>query len=533
MEENDKIKQQIKAEHDKQIKSLYIQFSTYFKFQRKIDILLKGGSFIKDENTFNITENIYIQNMFCLIDKDWINKWKRYINYSDIYKHISKNKIKINDFDIIRSIIEKHFVNKILPPLDMTNIYKNNKLDIYSNFDIFYRKYSDIFFPKNLLENPMIMRTYPVKFFKDKYIIELNDHISQIKFKEHKTKQYFEILIIFKEGSEEKLKLLKEFKNENINEWLKKINFEVTSDIERDITIYNCKLTIFNKTLKLKKESAQIKLKNSSCLIMINNNNTEISPENKNKFDEYKQYIEEQKNSYYKNQKKAKGNNILNSNNNAMIRNKEISLNNIDEIKNNLENLEISDINTRKVLNNNNNKINNSQMTNIFANISNNNINNQIQNNLNTKYVNINRNPNLINNQNNNNNFQILNNNNNIINNNVNIINNTELRIYEHKPQNDKDNPMKVIFQNPGFGNTNILIDSSESIDELIKFYFEINGRIDLYGDKSIIFLIDSKCIMPPYSKEPVGTLVNKVVNSKTIKICVDDNDDKMNIIKI
>ena len=295
MEENDKINQQIKAEHDKQIKSLFIQFSTYFKFQRKIDILLNGSSFKKYEDTFNIIiideseikgkikkiENRYIQSMLCLIDKDWINKWKRYINYSDICGRVSKNKIKINDFDNIRPMIEKHFVNKILPPLDMTNIYKNNKLDIYSNFDIFYIKYSDIFFPKNLLENPMIMKCYPVKFFKDKYIIELNDHISQIKFKEHKTKQYFEILIIFKEGSEEKLKLLKEFENEDINEWLKKNNFEVTSDIERDITKYNCELTIFNKTLKLKKESAQIKLKNSSCLIVTNNNNAGISQENK------------------------------------------------------------------------------------------------------------------------------------------------------------------------------------------------------------------------------------------------------------
>ena len=70
MEEKDKINQQIKAEHDKQIKSLFIQFSTYFKFQRKIDTLLKGDSFIKDEDTFKITENKYIQNMFCLIDKD-------------------------------------------------------------------------------------------------------------------------------------------------------------------------------------------------------------------------------------------------------------------------------------------------------------------------------------------------------------------------------------------------------------------------------------------------------------------------------
>ena len=114
------------------------------------------------------------------------------------------------------------------------------------------------------------------------------------------------------------------------------------------------------------------------------------------------------------------------------------------------------------------------------------------------------------------------------------VINNeSERKIFEHKLEMEKDNPLKIIFQNPGFGDSNIYIDSSESIDELIRFYFEINKRLDLYGDKSIIFLIDSKCIMPPYSKEPVGTLVNKVVNSKTIKICVDDNDDKMNIIKI
>ena len=87
MEENDKIKEQIKAEHDTKIKSLFIQFSTYFKFQSKINVLLNGSSFIKYEDTFNIIiideseikgkikkiENRYIQSMFCLIDKDWIN----------------------------------------------------------------------------------------------------------------------------------------------------------------------------------------------------------------------------------------------------------------------------------------------------------------------------------------------------------------------------------------------------------------------------------------------------------------------------
>ena len=113
------------------------------------------------------------------------------------------------------------------------------------------------------------------------------------------------------------------------------------------------------------------------------------------------------------------------------------------------------------------------------------------------------------------------------------INNDNEQKIFEYKPEIDKDNPIKVIFENPGFGNTNILIDSSESIDELINFYFKINGRTDLYGNKSIIFLKDGNCFPIPYPKEPVGTLVNKVVNSKTIKICVNDNDDKMKKIKI
>ena len=42
---------------------------------------------------------------------------------------------------------------------------------------------------------------------------------------------------------------------------------------------------------------------------------------------------------------------------------------------------------------------------------------------------------------------------------------------------------MIIIFQNPGLVDSYILIDSNKSIDELIRFYFEIK---DLYGDKSI-----------------------------------------------
>ena len=92
---------------------------------------------------------------------------------------------------------------------------------------------------------------------------------------------------------------------------------------------------------------------------------------------------------------------------------------------------------------------------------------------------------------------------------------------------------MIIIFQNPGLGDSYILIDSNKSIDELIRFYFEISERKDFYGDKSINFLIGGKSITPPYPKESIETLKNKIINSETIRIVVVDNDDKMKQISI
>ena len=111
---------------------------------------------------------------------------------------------------------------------------------------------------------------------------------------------------------------------------------------------------------------------------------------------------------------------------------------------------------------------------------------------------------------------------------NIDNLQNNNGKIIEYKPEIHKDNLTKVIFENPGFGDTNILIDTMNTIDELIRFYFEINGRLDLYGDESIIFLIDGNCIQFPYPKKPIKTLINTVVKSQTIKICVNDSNDKM-----
>ena len=328
---------------EKQITILFNQIMTYFNFRRKIDKLLEG-SLKKDENTFKDVKkevkieeeksqnkenkNKIYQNEFCLIDTIWINKWKKYIDYNAIIKQISKNKISKDDFKDIKPIIEKHFTKSILLPLNMSKIYKNNKLDINSNFDIFYRKIAKLFFPENLIEEPLMIKCYPVRFFKNKYIIDLDDNTFQIIFKEEKTNQFFEILIIFKQAGKDKSKVLREFENEYTNIWLQKLNFKITSDLEKEITIYECIITISNKTLKLKKELTSQKNRNAANLHnSLLNYNSQISNKNRkslqNKFNENKEFANSQlKISNEINEKKENlGNNNSNLNNGQTMNN--------------------------------------------------------------------------------------------------------------------------------------------------------------------------------------------------------------------
>ena len=98
-----------------------------------------------------------------------------------------------------------------------------------------------------------------------------------------------------------------------------------------------------------------------------------------------------------------------------------------------------------------------------------------------------------------------------------------------HEPQKAKDRLFIIVFENQNFGNPIfIYIDPKKTIDELIRLYFEKCGRSDLYGDKSIYFLINGENITYPYPKKLIETLKAGIVDSITIKIVVYDNDDKM-----
>ena len=263
---------------DSEIEQLADQLYYFYNFRRKMTSILEkrktSNNSLRPENGIDsefkdIELNKYVQNKFCLIDRNWIKIWKRYTGYKEIFNLYNGNFIQDKDLSNIKSIIEKNIREKNLVNLDMTKIYKNNSLDINSNFDIFLVKFIHFFIPENIKNKEIFKKCYPVMIKKNKYIIKIDDKTFQIFFKEKKSGIYFHILIKFKEINSNNSKIIKEFENEDLNIWLQNNKFMCESDEEKEIIKYNCKFVIINKRLKIAKENSK-----TMCLNSIKPNNT-------------------------------------------------------------------------------------------------------------------------------------------------------------------------------------------------------------------------------------------------------------------
>ena len=496
-------------EQEKVFEILFKQLITYYNYHRKFDRILKEGSPFNEPNSSvnenkisvsvlsnssiksNIEENKYIQNSFCLIDKNWINEWKKRIGYIKIIQKINRNKIKNTDYETVKEIIKQNSEGYFHIPIDIytkyNTIYKDNKLDIFSNFDIIYKKWIKEFYPE-MQKNPLFMKCYPVKFSKYKYVIMLNYQIFKIVFKETNLNIYFELIIQFIQENKGKAKIIEEFESGDINDWINKKGFKIRSDFEKNIEEQNCKFIIFNKTLKTKKEfsdnilryslypqnSTFIKLYNKDSKISVKNqslvhnqsianldmqkkieqsydesykkennenakeqencfqkeknvDNTKITPLNYNNDNNVKQLSNKDNNVYEDNNAPNKIKQLENNNNED---NKKDNINSDENINNNIL-INNTNINSK---NDNNNKYD----SNIKNNIANDNLN--INNNINDK-MNNNDNNNMNDNINANSNKNINNNNleNNNMNNNItnNNIDEGEF-IYENKGEETK-----------------------------------------------------------------------------------------------
>ena len=191
------------------------QLKYYYNQRKKFkNILSKGLN--QQENKNNV-----VQNEYCLIDKRWLKKWKKHVGYKEIKNKIKENKIERdlndNDYQWISEIIDKNYKENYLNPLDNNTIYKDNEINPLADFKVIHKDCLNLFNNHSQpSDNNINERKYPISFFKDKYLLDLNNNMLFIAFKCINTKKFNEIIGEFVEIKEKN-------QNEEIIENKKKI----------------------------------------------------------------------------------------------------------------------------------------------------------------------------------------------------------------------------------------------------------------------------------------------------------------------
>ena len=97
---------------------------------------------------------------------------------------------------------------------------------------------------------------------------------------------------------------------------------------------------------------------------------------------------------------------------------------------------------------------------------------------------------------------------------------------YEYESIIKSDTPkINIVLVTTSQRKIKILINPDKTITELIKFYFEKIKRPELFGDKSIRFIMNAQLILPG-SKDLIKNYINK--NNDVNTIVIDDLDDKI-----
>ena len=239
---------------DNQYSIQFKQLIAYFNFRRKVN------QYLLNEIT-NIKTNVYDQNNYCLIDKNWLEKWKKHVGYNEIKKtyYLKKLNRDINesDYNWINPIIEKNIKDNFLELLDNKNIYKKNsfKIDPLADFNMIDKKCYEYFtFGNNkqiFNEQTLINKPLPTIFSKGKLRIMFDVLNYQIVFIDKNTNKYLELLIIFLEDKPGRKQTLDDIDKNNMNDWLKNLNFNLYKDENREYNLLNCKFKII-KIIRIK-----------------------------------------------------------------------------------------------------------------------------------------------------------------------------------------------------------------------------------------------------------------------------------------
>ena len=227
---------------NQKLKRHIIQFKqliAYFNFKLRLKTKLKN------QNNFGeVMKEIF------LIDKRWFNNWKKHVGYDEIKKKFIKDNNNIrelneNDYDIIEPIINSHSVN-LLTPLENNKIYNNkNELDIYAEFVIVDKSCFCLFTLINKIPKNILIKSYQIRIYQEKYILIIDDKQSILKFRENERNKNFELLFILKHEKINQEAFCKNIGEKDINNYIKKHQINLFETELRDTEYF----TVINKTL--------------------------------------------------------------------------------------------------------------------------------------------------------------------------------------------------------------------------------------------------------------------------------------------
>ena len=99
----------------------FVQCTSYIYFRNKLK------EWMHTNETAHVNKNIEFKNrQYYLINKEWVQKWKRYIGFEEInneMKSRGKKIIELIDYNWVQPIINKNKMNKYLEPLNNREIF--------------------------------------------------------------------------------------------------------------------------------------------------------------------------------------------------------------------------------------------------------------------------------------------------------------------------------------------------------------------------------------------------------------------------
>ena len=262
------------------------RLKAYYNFRLKIKKKLK------EENN-----NKYDNEQYYLVDKKWLNNWKKHVGYTNICQeryNINSYSKEINDedYDKIEPLLKIFCNQNTIFPLVNNEIYANGEINPISDFIFTDKNCFDSFASPNFLNENN--KSFPIMFFNGNFLIKFNPNQFLLCFKvktkdkdekekEKEKETFWELIVNLIENVDEN-NIINNFSNlVDILDWLKKFDFDINSTESEEVNLYEHKIKLYNKTLfiiKHKNLSNNINPQiNNGLKQIINKNNNNISQE--------------------------------------------------------------------------------------------------------------------------------------------------------------------------------------------------------------------------------------------------------------